>query len=115
MVALDLSQSSHLSRSLLQLNFLDNLVNSLQGGEGGTLYSFCTAQCPATRWAHRSTGKVLCQLAGKKSECADMKRRHCTWQKVETGVWGTGVGRGGGKKGTQGAWHARKTGFDAGK
>lgn len=114
MVALDTSQS-HSSGGLLQLNFLDNLVNSLQGVEGGTLYSFCIAQCPATYWAHRSTGEVLCQLAGEKFECADMKHRHCTCQNVETGVWGTDVGRGGRKKGMQGAWHARKTGFDVGK
>lgn len=114
MVALDTSQS-HSSGGLLQLNFLDNLVNSLQGVEGGTLYSFCIAQCPATYWAHRSTGEVLCQLAGEKFECADMKHRHRTCQNVETGVWGTDVGRGGRKKGMQGAWHARKTGFDVGK
>lgn len=75
MVALDTSQS-HSSGGLLQLNFLDNLVNSLQGVEGGTLYSFCIAQCPATYWAHRCTGEVLCQLAGEKFECADMKHRH---------------------------------------
>ena len=84
----------------------------LLGGSGGQHFMFsCIAQCPATCWAHTSSGQVPCWLADNRLECVDRKHmfvRYCICQQLETGVWGTEVGRGKGKKGMQGAWHEKK-------